>query len=69
MSKLLTPRQLEVLSLLADGADTAEISERLHVSPTTARSHVATILRKLKARNRTQAVARAVAMGVIEVQT
>jgi DNA-binding NarL/FixJ family response regulator len=69
MPRLLTQRQLEVLSLLADGADTAEISERLRISPTTARSHVAAILGKLKAKNRTQAVVRAIAMGLIRVET
>jgi DNA-binding NarL/FixJ family response regulator len=69
VTRPLTHRQLEVLSLLADGADIAEIAERLRVSPTTVRSHVAAILRKLKSKNRTQAVARAVVMGLIEVET
>jgi DNA-binding NarL/FixJ family response regulator len=38
------------------GATTAEIAERLFVSPTTVRSHVSTILKKLQVRDRTEAV-------------
>lgn len=69
MSNLLTQRQTEVLALVAEGAGTAEISERLSISPTTVRSHVTSTCRKLKARNRAQAVARGIAMGLIEVET
>jgi DNA-binding NarL/FixJ family response regulator len=68
MPSSLTRRELEVLSLLADGADTDEISERLVISPTTARSHVAAILQKLNAKNRTQAVVRAIALGLLDVE-
>ena len=65
MQRLLTHRELEVLSLLAEGADTPEIAERLVISRATASSHVAAIRQKLKAKNRTQAVVRAIAMGLI----
>jgi DNA-binding CsgD family transcriptional regulator len=65
---LLTRRELEVLYLLANGADTPEISKLLVISPATARSHVAAIRRKLKAKNRTHAVVRAIAMGVIRAE-
>lgn len=53
----LTPRQWEVLSLLADRLSTAEIAERLTVSPVTVRRHVSTIQRKLGVEDRDAAVA------------
>jgi DNA-binding NarL/FixJ family response regulator len=68
MPQRLTQRELEVLSLLADGEDTAAISERLRISSATARSHVAAILRKLKAKNRAHAVALAIRMALIQIE-
>ena len=53
----LTPRQAEVLHLLAGGATNAEIAERLVISEHTIKSHVKHILRQLGAANRTEAVA------------
>jgi len=55
----LTPRELEVLHLLAQGATNQEIADRLVVSRATAKKHVASILSKLGAENRTQAIAHA----------
>jgi len=55
----LTPRQLEVLALLADGLTNAEIAERLVVSPRTAEHHVAAVLTKLGATTRREAARRA----------
>ena len=55
----LTARQLEVLSLLADGLTNAEIADRLVVSPRTAEHHVAAVLRKLGATSRQEAARRA----------
>jgi predicted ATPase/DNA-binding CsgD family transcriptional regulator len=55
----LTARQLEVLSLLADGLTNAEIADRLVVSPRTAEHHVAAVLRKLGATTRQDAARRA----------
>ena len=55
----LTPREQEVLRLLAQGASNQEIASQLVVSPATAKKHVASILSKLGAANRTQAVAHA----------
>jgi DNA-binding NarL/FixJ family response regulator len=53
---LLTPREWDVLELMRSGATTAEIAERLFVSPTTVRSHVSAILRKLEVDNRSAAI-------------
>jgi diguanylate cyclase (GGDEF)-like protein len=55
---LVSPRELEVLLMIADGAANGEIAERLVIAETTVQSHVQHILRKLGARNRTEAVAR-----------
>lgn len=57
--ELLTPREQEVLHLLAEGATNREIADCLVVSLATAKKHVASILSKLGAENRTQAIARA----------
>ncbi len=55
----LTLRELEVLHLLAEGASNQDIANQLVVSLATAKKHVASILSKLGAENRTQAIARA----------
>jgi DNA-binding CsgD family transcriptional regulator len=52
----LTSREWEVLDLLAQGRSTAEIAERLMVSSTAVRVHIASIVRKLKVPDRTAAV-------------
>lgn len=56
---LLTAREVDVLDLLARGRDNAEIAAALFVSPKTARNHVSSILGKLGAATRAEAVARA----------
>jgi LuxR family maltose regulon positive regulatory protein len=55
----LTPREQEVLRLLAEGATNQEIAERLVISLTTVKKHVSSLFLKLAAENRTHAVARA----------
>ncbi len=61
----LTPRELEVLHLLAVGASNQEIARQLVVSLATAKKHVASILSKLGAENRTQAIARARSLSLL----
>ena len=53
---LLTARELEVLAVMAERESNVEIAERLVISQSTVQSHVRSILRKLGARNRTEAV-------------
>ncbi len=61
----LTPREFEVLQLLAEGLSNKAIAERLNISDHTAKFHVNAILGKLDAQTRTEAVARAARLGLI----
>jgi two-component system, NarL family, nitrate/nitrite response regulator NarL len=61
----LTPRELQVLQLLAEGRPTKSIALRLRISEHTAKDHVNTILGKLGAETRTEAVARAARLGLV----
>jgi DNA-binding NarL/FixJ family response regulator len=60
----LTPREQEVLVLVARGRSNAEIAEELHMSPATAKTHVSRILTKLGARDRAQLVVMAYESGL-----
>jgi DNA-binding NarL/FixJ family response regulator len=61
----LSSRELQVLRLVAEGHDNAEIAGELHISPATAKSHVSHILAKLSAQNRVQAAVFAVRAGLV----
>jgi DNA-binding NarL/FixJ family response regulator len=61
----LTPREHEVLVLLAGGATNAEIATTLRLGETTVKTHVSRVLMKIGARDRTQAVVMAYELGVV----
>jgi DNA-binding CsgD family transcriptional regulator len=63
----LTARELEVLALLAEGASNKLIARRLGISAHTAKYHVASLLDKLDAVSRTDAVAHAARIGVLHL--
>jgi DNA-binding NarL/FixJ family response regulator len=63
----LTQRELEVLQLLAEGSTNGEMSARLFISPKTTKNHLAAIFQKLDVTNRTQALVRAVVMGLVTI--
>jgi DNA-binding NarL/FixJ family response regulator len=62
----LTPRETEVLVLIARGLDNGEMGGRLHLSEATIRTHVAHILAKLQAHSRVQAVVAAYESGLVQ---
>jgi DNA-binding CsgD family transcriptional regulator len=63
----LTPRQLEILQLLADGKSTSQIAEELYLSKTTVRNHIAHVLANLGVHTRVQAVVAASRLGLIRM--
>jgi two-component system response regulator DesR len=63
---LLSPREREVLDLIAAGSTNREIAAALHLSPHTIHEHTSSLYRKLGARNRAEAVQRAHRAGLIE---
>jgi len=63
----LTPREVEVLELLAEGLPNKAIAARLGISDQTVKFHVAAICGKLGAANRTDAVRRAIRRGLVSL--
>jgi DNA-binding NarL/FixJ family response regulator len=64
---VITKREEEVLQLIAEGLSTPEVAARLYISVKTVKNHLASIYEKLDSRDRTQAVVRAVRMGIIRI--
>jgi DNA-binding NarL/FixJ family response regulator len=62
-----TPRELDVLRLLADGNDTANMATRLGIAPHTIEWHVSHVIEKLAVHSKLQAVIAAARMGLIEL--
>ncbi|HVL96968.1 MAG TPA: response regulator transcription factor [Solirubrobacteraceae bacterium] len=62
---LLSEREKEVLDLIAQGATNPEIAGKLYLSPHTVKEHTSSLYRKLKVRNRAEAVQRAQRLGLI----
>jgi DNA-binding NarL/FixJ family response regulator len=61
----LSDRETEVLKLIANGKDNAEIAQELHISPKTVKNHISNILMKLQIDNRIQAAVYAVRSGLV----
>jgi DNA-binding NarL/FixJ family response regulator len=61
----LTPRELDVLRLIAEGVGNQEIGERLHIGLGTVKAHIRDILEKLSANDRTQAAVNAMRRGYL----
>lgn len=64
---VISAREEEVLQLVADGLSLPEVAAALYISVKTVKNHLASIYAKLDARDRTQAVLRAVRMGIIRL--
>ncbi len=64
---VISAREEEVLQLVADGLSLPEVAGALYISVKTVKNHLASIYAKLDARDRTQAVLRAVRMGIIRL--
>jgi DNA-binding NarL/FixJ family response regulator len=63
----LSPREREVISLLAEGLTGPQIAERLFISPATVRTHVENVMEKLEARTRVHAIAIALRQGLLDI--
>jgi DNA-binding NarL/FixJ family response regulator len=67
MVEPLTPREMDVLEMLAEGLSNKMIAHRLSISDHTAKFHVNSILAKLNAGTRTEAVTRGIRLGLIKI--
>ena len=64
---VISKREEEVLQLIAEGLSTTEVAAKLFISIKTVKNHLASVYQKLDSRDRTQAVLRAVRMGIIRL--
>ncbi len=62
----LTPREIEVIGYVALGLNVRELAFELKISPRTVDNHIASAIAKIKARNKANLVARALALGFID---
>ncbi len=67
VAAIITPREREILQLLARGASNKEIGAQLAISAHTVKSHMANIFAKLDARDRAESVAKAIQKGLIQI--
>lgn len=63
----LTPREYDVLIRLKEGRTNTQISEELFITERTVRAHVQHIMKKLKAKNRLEAVIAAIKLGLLRI--
>ena len=63
----LTPREMDVIEMLAEGLSNKQIAHRLAISEHTAKFHVNSILAKLRAGTRTEAVIRGIRLGLVKI--
>jgi DNA-binding NarL/FixJ family response regulator len=65
----LTPREREVLSLMARGLSNADVATELFISEATVKTHLARVMMKLGVREKAQAVAAAYQTGLVQPRT
>jgi len=66
-SNILTPRELEVIRIIARGSSNQRVGEALNITEGTVKTHVSHILEKLEAGDRTEAVVKALQMGLLDL--
>ncbi|MCC9134866.1 LuxR C-terminal-related transcriptional regulator [Pontibacter silvestris] len=64
----LTPRELEIIQLIAEGKSTAEIAEQLFLSPHTINSHRKNILRKMQIKSPAELIVKALDLGIVKIR-
>ncbi|HOE03547.1 MAG TPA: response regulator transcription factor [Anaerolineaceae bacterium] len=67
MAEPLSPREIEILKIVATGASNREIADKLFISEGTVKNHLSSILNKLGVRDRMQAILKAKEIGIIDI--
>ena len=67
MKNILTERERSILFYVSQGLINSEIAEKLHISVHTVKAHLETIYEKLGVKNRVQAVVKAVALDILDL--